>query len=185
MDRPASNKSSPDAYRSGEPLSHLAGCSRSNKADTCRAWRHHASSCADAGFPHCRSWRCICGSAGRCPGGSATAAGDTAQWGLRAPLKREDKKNKWRGGSSGTPTAKLCQSGWLTAVQDDVVDHVVLVLGLVEAEGAAEVSLASSCRQLATGVVAHVTVLLHRLPKGGRGKKRLDCQWVCGRKKGN
>lgn len=53
-------------------------------------------------------------------------------------------------------------------MQDNVVNHVVLVLGLVEAEGAAQVVQESVCRQLATGVVAQVSVLLHRLPGGDR-----------------
>lgn len=48
--------------------------------------------------------------------------------------------------ASGCEGRRSCRGFELTAMQDDVIDHVVLVLGLVEAEGAAEVPLMRGSR---------------------------------------
>lgn len=52
-------------------------------------------------------------------------------------------------------------------MQHNVIDHVVLVLGFVETEGAADVSLVSG-RRLAAGGVTHVVVRLQGFSNEGR-----------------
>lgn len=61
-------------------------------------------------------------------------------------------------------------------MQDDVVDHVVLVLGLVETEGAAEVSLVSRFRL--EGMVASCHVHLQGPPKEGRREWKTQTVYI-------
>ncbi len=128
------------------PPAGSVDCCRNSRAGTGRVWSQHASVGAAAAPGRWSTWRCICGNGTPSPGGGATAWSGWPPVDPHAPLVEEEGSVKWiimleKGRANGRSLmfhwiffGRIC-----TSVQDDVVDHIALVFGVIEAERAAQI----------------------------------------------